>query len=566
MDVRKSCAVVAFFAALYFASDTQGKPAQLLIKFNKTRQIFELNQTVLEEMWGLQRPIRVIAVVGDARIGKSTTLNLISHIWAGVNRNYVEEIFKTGDTLESVTRDVWCHIIHSQDKQGGSVVLLDVEGTNLGDDALTTHLSMFTALVSSGLNVFVREVFQNNNLHFLFHMSRLSDQIFPNISLENFPKLQVVIRGALGDPGGDRTTEDYTKDSIVEPSFQNIMQEERKAIGKHFPRNQITVSQIPLVSRDLFKDFEKLHKSDYWREMKQLVDKFKKFPIKKTLGGSPIDGQGLVELAVSLKEAMNADSWLDFANVYVAVEKNICKRSRVKLIEPLFGSTTADEIEAKIEDALKDFNMECELESEIAAARKDLRHIADEKRKAEELGREAKVAESQRIAAEKRSEEQKRKFEHELSIKNNQFETVKREKEEAETKERNLKQLYQEQMKTIALLKEQLSKKSSGLLDFVVPLAVGVAIGASDLKLKQNITAVPHSLYSVIGLRGVCWGWNEIAKKTFGLSGEDCGVIAQEVKKLYPHAVIRGMKGYSMVRYDMLNKMIYKFRANTGHP
>ena len=64
------------------------------------------------------------------------------------------------------------------------------------------------------------------------------------------------------------------------------MKDERKAIAKHFPRNQITVSQSPQVERDLFKDFNKLRKSDYWQEMKRLVEKLKTFPIKKTLGGN----------------------------------------------------------------------------------------------------------------------------------------------------------------------------------------------------------------------------------------------------------------------------------------
>lgn len=346
-------------------------------------------------------------------------------------------------------------------------MLLDVEGTNLGDDAVTTHLSMFTALVSSGLNVFVREVFQNNNLHFLFHMSRLSDQIFPNITIENFPKLQVVIRGALGDPDGGKTIEDYTKDCIVEPSFEESMKEERKAIGKHFPRNQIIVSQIPQVERDLFKDFDKLRKSDYWQEMKRVVEKLKTFPIKKTLGGSPMDGKGLVELAWYLKDTMNANSWLDFANVYVTLEKNICKRSRVKLIEPLFVLPTADEIEARIEDALRNFAMECKLQTEISAVQKDLQLFESEKRKVEELELKAKEAERQRRAAEKKNEELKQKFQHQMSEKNIEIERVKREKEEAELKEKNFKQLHQEQMKTIALLQEELRKKSDGIFDLI---------------------------------------------------------------------------------------------------
>ena len=537
--------------------------ASLFMKFNKTEKTFELNQTVLEELSRLQRPIRVIAAVGDARVGKSTTMNLISHIWTKVNRNKVEEIFETGDTQEPVTRDVWCHVI--QDERGGNVVLLDVEGTNLGDDALTIQLSMFTALISSGLNMFVREGFQNNNLHFLFHMSRLSDLVFPNMTIQNFPKLQVVIRGALSGVRG-RTIEDYTRDSIVEPSLRESMQEERKTIAKHFPRNQIAVSQIPYVSREQFKDFEKLRESDYWTKMEQLVDKFKEFPVKKTLRGTPIDGRGLVELAVRLAETMNADSWPDFANVYDAVERNICKRSYVKLIEPLFSLMKAEEIEEKSGGALEAFKLECELEGEIVAAQKDLRRIAEDRRKTEELEVEAKKAESERLAAEKRHEKQEKKFQHELSIKDGQIAKVKKEKEEAEIKERNFKQLLEEQLKTIALLQRKLSKKSSSWLDFFVPVIVGAGFAMSDRDLKLNITTLPHSPYNVIGLDGACWKWNEIAEKTFGLAGEECGVIAQEVKKLYPLAVTRGKNGYLMVRYDVLNEIVNDQRTKKCTP
>ena len=507
--------------------------------------------TVLEELSQVQGPIRVISVVGDARIGKSTTINLISHIWTKVKRNHVEEIFETGDTLESVTHDVWCHVI--EDEQGGNIVLLDVEGTTLGDDALTIQLSMFTALISSGLNVFVRNVFQNNNLHFLFHMSRLSDLVFPNMTMQNFPKLQIVIRGALGAPGG-RTIEDHTKDCIVEPSFQESMQEERNTIAKHFPRNQIAVSQIPLVSRELFKDFGKLRNSDYWTEMEQLAGKFKEFPVKKTLRGSSMDGKGLVELAVRLVETMNANSWSDFANVYDALERNICKRSHVKLIEPLFALMKADEIEEKSGGALEAFKMDCELEDEIVAAREDLRRITFERRKAEELDLKAKKAVSERLAAEKRSEEQQKNFQHELSIKEDQIAKVKREKEEAQMKEKTLRQLYEEQLKTIALLQQELSRKSSGWLDIVVPVVVAGIV--SDRDLKRKITTLPYSPYNAIGLEGACWEWNKIAGKTFGLRGEECGVIAQEVKKLYPFAVTRGKDGFLLVRYDVLHEII----------
>lgn len=85
----------------------------------------------------------------------------------------------------------------------------------------------------------------------------------------------------------------------------------------------------------------------------------------------------------------------------------------------------------------------------------------------------------------------------------------------------------------------------------------------SDRDLKLNITTLPHSPYNVIGLEGACWEWNEIAEKTFGLTGEECGVIAQEVKKLYPFAVTRGKDGYLMVRYGLLHEMMDSYLQYT---
>ena len=72
---------------------------------------------------------------------------------------------------------------------------------------------------------------------------------------------------------------------------------------------------------------------------------------------------------------------------------------------------TADIIEAKLEDTLGAFKMECILESEIAAAREDLRRIVEEKRKVEELERKAKEVESDRLLPRKRdARSRKRNF------------------------------------------------------------------------------------------------------------------------------------------------------------
>ena len=72
----------------------------------------------------------------------------------------------------------------------------------------------------------------------------------------------------------------------------------------------------------------------------------------------------------------------------------------------------AEEIEEKSGDTLEAFKLECELEDEIVTAREDLWRITEERRKAEKLEVKAKKAKSERLAAEKRHEEQEKKFQH----------------------------------------------------------------------------------------------------------------------------------------------------------
>ena len=85
-------------------------------------------------------------------------------------------------------------------------------------------------------------------------------------------------------------------------------------------------------------------------------------------------------------------------------------------------------------------------------------------------------------------------------------------------------------------------------------------LGGNPQHLKYNVTTLSHSEYNDIGLRGVCWNWKESAKKSFGLTGSGCGLIAQEVRMLYPWAVLQGKDGYLRVQYDMLREMIYVVR------
>ena len=553
------CIVLGTLLAVFLIiPSTQGDKARFLVKFDNEKQSYVLNGDVLDDLATLQQPIRVVAIVGDARIGKSTTLNLISHFWNGMNGDEVEEIFQTGDTVLSVTRDVWAHIVKPKAMEG-SVVLLDVEGTNLGNDSLTDHLSMFTALISSGLTVMVQTVFGNQNLDFLFRVSRLSDVIFRNGSHERFANLRVLFRGHLGPPTG-HSLEDYTRDSVVGPfsgadAHKNEM---GSIIAKHFPRNKISASQVPHIGDPgLFSDNERLHQSEYWKVMKNVAEEFLEFPIKTTFEGTPMDGLALADLAKHLVNTMNENAWPDFGNVYVMFERNICKRHYGNLVEPLL-SLKADEITSTMEKTLNKFKHKCALEGEIRAAEENLKSVAKAKKELEELDRKLKEAEDKRQEAENKQAEEEVKFKVTLAEKKKELAQEMKGREEAERERRRLKEQHAEAMRSIESLRRERRRSGGGWREFVGPAVIGGLGGLifSDVQLKKNVTVLSLSRYNSIGLSGFSWQWNEIAKEKFGLIGVGQGVLAQDVKKLYPWAAVKGADGFLRVDYASLDAMI----------
>ncbi len=73
---------------------------------------------------------------------------------------------------------------------------------------------------------------------------------------------------------------------------------------------------------------------------------------------------------------------------------------------------------------------------------------------------------------------------------------------------------------------------------------------SSDERLKKNIKPLDNSLESILQLRGVRYRYKDEAK--FG-DGQQVGVIAQEVEKIYPEVVKTDSKtGFKAVAYDHL--------------
>lgn len=72
---------------------------------------------------------------------------------------------------------------------------------------------------------------------------------------------------------------------------------------------------------------------------------------------------------------------------------------------------------------------------------------------------------------------------------------------------------------------------------------------------------MPHSEFEEIGLQSYSWVWSKKAVAELGIRGIEHGVIAQEVEKLYPWAVVMGDEGYKKVNYAALKQLVVEKRA-----
>lgn len=80
-----------------------------------------------------------------------------------------------------------------------------------------------------------------------------------------------------------------------------------------------------------------------------------------------------------------------------------------------------------------------------------------------------------------------------------------------------------------------------------------VAYASSDIRLKENVTKISNSLEKVLNIAGYEYYWNDIAREMYpDRTTLDTGVIAQEIQKVLPSAVVERADGYLAVNYDKI--------------
>ena len=78
------------------------------------------------------------------------------------------------------------------------------------------------------------------------------------------------------------------------------------------------------------------------------------------------------------------------------------------------------------------------------------------------------------------------------------------------------------------------------------------AFAASDIRFKENITAIESPIEKIKMISGNTYDWKAENKDIHGFEGNDVGVIAQEIEVVLPQLVVTRDNGYKAVKYDKL--------------
>lgn len=80
----------------------------------------------------------------------------------------------------------------------------------------------------------------------------------------------------------------------------------------------------------------------------------------------------------------------------------------------------------------------------------------------------------------------------------------------------------------------------------------------SDATLKQNIQVIQNALQKLESVRGVSFQWKATNQNSYG-------VIAQEVEKIFPDAIIQNVKGYKSVNYNSMIALLIESVKDVQH-
>lgn len=310
--------------------------ADQLLSWDDTAKDFRLHPRGLEQLKSLVRgePVNVFAIIGEARQGKSTTLNAVY----GDGQPFI-----TSNEFEAATHGV---LIKTMDQQ----VYLDIEGIDLGQEAVVDQLSSAAALLASDLALFVQGRPKNKDLDFLLRFCRLMDLLTMHDASMALPRLHVIVREPLAG---------ITTQAIEQFLLGNA--EDGKNSARMEVRNRFNSLEFhPVASIG--------QPSDYNRDIDMLRSKVR--ASKKSTSGTYLDGSALAEILEKEVFKRIKDTDYPFDTTFEMLDRSVCDRQFDRLVAPLLDVQEVEEFQLWAEETLDTFMSLCKVQSFQVNAKK----------------------------------------------------------------------------------------------------------------------------------------------------------------------------------------------------
>lgn len=290
-----------------------GAPVQLLAPDDDRR--LRVCEPALEQLRALDGPIRVIAVAGTYRSGKSYLMNLLFDRPAG---------FELGAGVQGVTRGIWMWTRPSSQPGEPNTILLDTEGlhdpANPDADYDARLLSM-AILLSSLLLINVKGTLDTATMQNLACVSKLSSLIKTKYNetedeagsdfVRLFPELTFVVRDAALQLAAGQTNDDYLNAALEDVPNRNpaafAANQTRTLIRHYFSKRKVVRLVVPtLRGEQALGEMQSIALDDVRLEFTAAVAQLKldleRRPLNKTFDGVELSGAQFANLLPRIVE------------------------------------------------------------------------------------------------------------------------------------------------------------------------------------------------------------------------------------------------------------------------
>eukprot|EP01125_Pyxidicula_operculata_P008414 TRINITY_DN2821_c1_g2_i1.p1 TRINITY_DN2821_c1_g2~~TRINITY_DN2821_c1_g2_i1.p1 ORF type:complete len:805 (+),score=111.20 TRINITY_DN2821_c1_g2_i1:13-2427(+) len=282
--------------------------------------------------------VTVFSIYGPARSGKSFFGSRFAiELARKLNIQIPDVIFEVSHTTEPCTTGVWLCLISSQ---GRNYLIVDCEGTEKGDDTITSIVSSLSiAMASTAITIFQSDL----NNAFLSKMAVLTTFLKSMNDFDStigLPSLSVVVTKAELDPTVNKkpvTWTEYLTHILKDVDPDDQLNECRRRI-KGFSNKKV----FPMEKKPNKGEMPRSCNPEFITEHQNIVENLLKDATKKTVSKITIDGKGLISLVQSFVECVKTKKWSSKSILHSLQEQHSAQKMDEILLEVMKAEYVVD--------------------------------------------------------------------------------------------------------------------------------------------------------------------------------------------------------------------------------